>query len=63
MYFICIFKRGFLNFLIILVRFWWKIYYREEMFFFNLKKCVNVCSLFKVIIYILINFFMWNIFW
>lgn len=52
-----IFKRGPLNFSIILARFLWKIYYREEMPFLNSKKCVNVRSLLKAIIHTLINLF------
>lgn len=53
-----IFKRGPLNFSIILARFLWKIYYREEMPFLNSKKCVNVRSLLKAIIHTLINLFL-----
>lgn len=63
MYLIRIFKRGPLNFSIILARFRWKIYYREEMPFLNSKKCVNVRSLLMAIIHTLINLFMWDIFW
>lgn len=63
MYLIRIFKRRPLNFSIILARFRWKIYYREEMPFLNSKKCVNVRSLLKAIIHTLKNLFMWDIFW